>query len=316
MIYGASLGAFVARCSALAIRIRSPFRDKRIALAGAKKRIAILLMPPILSACAAVTGYPAQPGSLPTTVTSLSGNALEALIAEYNSSTAAADRKKAIRNQIIYSDISQIDQSFNEFKRSLNSQQNILSIGTDFAALTLAGLGATVAGAGTKAALAAASAGVIGAKAAIDKDILYQKTITALVTEMEAQRSQVFARLITNMNSDAAKYPLEASSKDIQDYYQAGTLVNALEGVSQSAGAKAQEAAADVSRALTANYNYTSLSQKIEAFWMPDGRTVDKANEQRLQSCMTQNRVPGSIPFLINAGTEADKTAVISCLGP
>jgi len=281
------------------------------------KRIILLLVPLVLSACAAVTGYPKQPQSLPTTITSLDNNTLSALIAEYNNTNTSADRKKTIRNRIIYSDISQIDQKFNDFKVRLNSQENILSIGADFTALTLAGLGATVASAGTKAALAAASAGVIGAKAGIDKDVLYQKTITALVTEMEAQRSQVFARIITNTNSDVAKYPLEAASKDLQDYYQAGTLVNALEGVNQSAGEKAQAADAKVAKALSANYSYTDLSKKIESYWKPDGIRNDE-NAKQIKDCMKQVKTRAdSITMFINseAGTESERSAVISCLG-
>lgn len=280
-------------------------------------RLLVLLLALVtLAACAAVTGYPGQPDSLPTTVTSLDQTTLKALVAEYNNPGTSADRRMAIRNQIIYSDISQIDQNFNDFKVSINRQQNLLSIGTDFVSLTLAGLGATIGDAGTKAALAAASAGVIGAKASIDKDVLYQKTVTALVTEMEAGRSFVFAKMLTSMNSDVTKYPLEAASKDLQDYYQAGTLINALEGVNESASAKATDASARVTAALSAQYNYSpTLSKKIESFWMPDGHSVNAANQARLLLCMTQNKVAGSIPFLINGGADADRSAVISCLG-
>lgn len=279
------------------------------------KRFVPVLLPLALGACSIVNGYPAQPDNLPTTVTSLDPKTLNNLVTEYNNNATAEERKKAIRNQIIFSDISQIDKNFNSFKSDLNSQENILRLGTDFIGLALAGLGATIPGAGTKAALAAASAGVIGANAAIDKDVLYQKTIIALVTEMEAQRSQEFAKIITNTNSDTTKYPLEFASKDLQDYYQAGTLVNALEGVNQSASTKAQTGKNQVAAALSAQYNYTNLSKKIESYWIPDGKTVNTPNEQKINACMTQKNIVGSIPFLINGGTEGDKAAIISCLG-
>lgn len=275
----------------------------------------MLLLLLALSGCAAVRGYPDQPNSLPTTVASLDEGTLNTLIAKYNDPNTPENDKQTIRNQIIYSNISQIDQKFNDFKVALNSQENLNSIGADFVTLVLAGLGATTGNATTKAALAAASVGVIGAKAAIDRDVLYKNTITALTTEMEAQRSQVFARLITNMKSSTTVYPLEACSKDLQDYYQAGTLVNAIQGINQSAGQKAQGATDQVAAALSGTYSFDDSSKKILSFWMPDGKIVNSDNSSRLQSCMTQNKLVGSIPFLINAGKKADRDKVITCLG-
>jgi hypothetical protein len=291
------------------------------------KRIVLLLMPLVLSACAAVTGYPKQPKSLPTTISSLDESTLSGLIAEYNSTSTSADQKKVIRDRIIYSDISQIDQQFNKFKVNINSQENILSIGTDFISLALAGLGATLGGAATKAALAAASAGVIGAKAGIDKDVLYQKTITALTTEMEAQRSLVFARIITNTHSDVVKYPLEAASKDLQDYYQAGTLVNALEGVNQSAGEKAQAADAEVAAALRSLPMSNSPSTQRIRNWLYSGpkdaqgkSTLDNTKfdsvqnwmkndttDANLQSIPPEQFIDGTYP-----GLEADRQRMLA----
>ena len=54
-------------------------------------------------------------------------------------------------------------------------------------------------------------------------------------------------------------------------------------------------------------YNYTALSRKIESYWMPDGKSVNKDNETKINSCMTKNQIAGSIPFLINAGTESTR---------
>jgi len=282
---------------------------------GGMKRPVLLFLSLGLAGCAAVTGYPDQPDSLPTTIASLDQKTLGERIVEYNKSDTSAERKKAIRNEIIFSNISQIDQDFNTFKVNLNRQGNVLSIGTDFVSLALAGLGATIGNSATKAALAAASAGVIGAKAAIDKDVLYQKTITALITEMDAQRSQVFARIITNMNSDVTTYPLEFSSKDIQDYFQAGTLVSAIAGITQSAGAKAQDASAQVANALSARYNYNDLSKKIESYWGWDGKSFNKDNDKKLKDCMADKKLGYSVPYLINGASDADKRTVTSCLG-
>ena len=67
--------------------------------------------------------------------------------------------------------------------------------------------------------------------------------------------------------------------------------------------------------AASGTYNYTDASKKLETFWMPDGKTVNKNNQTRITSCMTSNNINYSIPFLINAGNDSDKNTVVSCLG-
>lgn len=278
------------------------------------KHIALLLGLLVLSACSVVNGAPAQPNGLLATIGSLDSATLAALVSEYNRAGTDPARKKLIRNQIIYSDIAQVDLNFNAFKIDLNNQVNTINVSADFISLALAGLGATTGNVGTKAALAAASAGVIGANAAFDKEVLYQKTVVALITEMEAQRSQVFARIIVETNRDVTQYPLELASKDLQDYYQAGTLVNAIAGVSKSASENAQNGAKAVETALSAQYSYTDLSRKIRSYWMPDGQTVDVERQRMLGQCLAETKFAGSIPFLINGGTEGEKAAVVGCL--
>jgi len=61
-------------------------------------------------------------------------------------------------------------------------------------------------------------------------------------------------------------------------------------------------------------HNYTELSKKIESFWMPDGKSVSKSNDKKLKSCMTKSKIAGSVPLLINGGSERDKRTVISAL--
>jgi hypothetical protein len=272
----------------------------------------LILLP--LGACESIRGYPDQPPSLPTTLSSLDGATLSALIVEYNATITTAARKQVIRDQIIHSDLTQIDNKFNDFKIELSSQDNQLSLGTDFISLALAGLGATVGSTATKAALAAASAGVIGAKSAIDKDLLYQKTIVTLVAQMEADRKAVLATILTNMHSDISTYPLEAAGSDLQDYYQAGTLVDALQSLTQSAGVSEQNASDQVSQALSGNYSYDDLSSKIENYWRPPGGGFNLTNQAQIKACMTKNSVSGSITLLINNATDATKNVIIACL--
>jgi len=67
--------------------------------------------------------------------------------------------------------------------------------------------------------------------------------------------------------------------------------------------------------AASATYNYTDASKKLESYWMPDGKTFNKTNESNMKSCMDKSQITYGITFLINAGSDSDKNAVIKCLG-
>src|ERR1041385_2381654 len=107
--------------------------------------------------------------------------------------------KTNIRNEIIFARMRAYDITFADFEKRLYGDGNAVTLGSDLAGLILAGLTATTGNAATKSVLGAASAGVIGAKAAIDKDLYYQKTIPALLAQMEADRLQAKAPIVTGM---------------------------------------------------------------------------------------------------------------------
>ena len=77
-------------------------------------------------------------------------------------------------------------------------------------ALVLSGLGATTGGAATKAALAAASAGVIGAQGVISKDLYYQRTVPALLAQMEANRARATLVILQGIQKSESDYPHES----------------------------------------------------------------------------------------------------------
>jgi hypothetical protein len=74
------------------------------------------------------------------------------------------------------------------------------------------------------------------------------------------------------------------------------------------------QAASAVKTALSGTYSYDDTSKKIEAFWMPDGKTINQVNAKRIISCMNISKIEGSIPFLINARSKPERDAVITCL--
>jgi hypothetical protein len=151
-------------------------------------------------------------------------------------------QRAALRNEIVYARIRGYDIEFADFERRLYGDANEVTLGSDLVGLVLAGLTATTGNAGTKSALGAASAGVIGAKAAIDKDLYYQKTVPALLAQMEAARLSALKPITDGLQRSDADYPLQRAYIDLQIYKEAGSIPAAINTINKDAGNAKDEA--------------------------------------------------------------------------
>jgi len=181
-------------------------------------------------------------------------------------------RQSALRNNIVTARIYAIDVNFHNFVRDITTQQNLGVIGADWAAIGLATAGVLTGSAGNKTTLAAISAAILGAKASIDKDIFYSKTIPAIVTEMEGQRKLVLAQIYAGLKKSSDEYTLFQALADLDRYYNAGTLNGALVGLTTGAGMKSEEGNTQIAAVLSANYSFDDPAQKLRKFWKPDGK--------------------------------------------
>jgi len=190
-----------------------------------------------LCGCASLEGYPADPENTSNTLSTLSkyfdGTAAD--IASYNATNDDPTRTR-LRNIIVLSRIRAYDIEFSKFKRQLMGFGNSVSVGTDLIGLALGGLTATTGSAATKSALGAASVGVLGANTAINKDLYYQKTIPALISQMEANRGKAELAIVQGLRNSDAKYSLLAAYNDLDAYKDAGSIADAIATITTSAG--------------------------------------------------------------------------------
>jgi hypothetical protein len=107
---------------------------------------------------------------------------------------------------------------------------------SEFTQLSLNLAGTAVGGAGLKTLLAALSAGISGTNLAFEKTFIYESTVPALIMQMNADRSVIRNQILLRMNNDIDKYPWEAAIHDLIDYYNAGTLQNAINSIKKNAG--------------------------------------------------------------------------------
>lgn len=195
-----------------------------------------------LGGCASLEGYPKDPENTSATMTNLKPAFDGTDEAAYYKAASDDGTRTPLRDAIVTSRLRGYDIEFSGFERELLGYSNSLNVGSDLVGLALGGLTSTVGNAGTKAALGAATTGVLGANSAIDKDLYYQKTIPALIAQMEANRSKALLVIIQGLKLPNSQYPLEAALNDLDAYRDAGSIPDAVASITQSA-ANAQQAA-------------------------------------------------------------------------
>lgn len=198
-----------------------------------------------LSGCASITGFP-DPVIKPSDDLAQTQSYFSSGVMTTYSSLNGEATRRPYRDMIVYGRMHAYDVQYQVFLRALSREAGDTGIGGDLLALTLNGLGATTGDAPTKAALSAASEGVIGAQGDINKELFYEKTLPALVAQMEAQRTQVRATIEKGLATSDSDYPLPKALVDLDQFQLAGSLPGALSAISQDAGTKTVTAEADI----------------------------------------------------------------------
>ena len=184
-------------------------------------------------------------------------------------------------------------------------------MGGDIVVLALAGGGSIAKSSRTKARLAAWSAGVLGAKTAVDKEGYFNKTLPAIISQMEASRRTVYAVLAQGLSRPDAEYGLLQAKADLEDYYIAGTLPGALSAITKEAGK--QSDVADQKIAAIAEYKYTfgKTSESLLTYFQPADGKVDKVHEAAMLAWLKANTNVATVPeCLMGACSESQKAAL------
>ncbi len=238
--------------------------------ANPSKRAAVALIVGLTAACSAIEGYPTDPQNSAVTLNALQQKYFtDGVETQYEE--AQGDKRQALRDKIIYARIQAYDIQFSQFQRALNANANAINVGTDIIAVALGGLGAVIADVTTKSALAAASAGVLGAQGAINKDLYYQKTVAALISQMEANRDEAKASILLNLKQPDAAYPLRRAYVDLSVLNDAGSLPAAISAITQKADVAKTEAQAKIQQTVKLTYSTSATAKELDEWISPDG---------------------------------------------
>lgn len=200
------------------------------------QRIAILILllaGMMVGGCTAITGHPNRPFNPQVDMETLKPTTdLAFVLNEYRT----ASNKKEIRNDFINARIYFIDQSFEDYQHDLAREGVILDIGADWSQVALSLAAGVVPLAATKTVLSTVSGGIGSAKGSVDKNLFYKKTMEVLLVKMKANRAELLTQIQQRMIQGTALYPLTAALLDLEAYYRAGTLAQALVGIIETAG--------------------------------------------------------------------------------
>lgn len=219
----------------------------------------------VLSGCSTIEGGPPRLFTVAEEAGVARGRLIVAEDSYYSSGFA---KTKAVRNEIIAARMREIDSYYYVYEASLIRERQEVGFVSSIVSLALTGAIPLAGSLGTKSALGAASTFVQGGTKAFSDEVLFQKTVQVLATQMRAHRDMVAADIITRMRTlDLDAYPLSMALGDLDEYYAAGTIAGALIEIQKTVSAESR--AAETAKASVFEVKFaptTNLGTRIEAF--------------------------------------------------
>jgi hypothetical protein len=247
----------------------------------------------VLSGCTAFKGYPERSTDPSTDLLQLrpdiEANQITACLKETTDAAALT-----CRNRIIAARMYAIDIQFSEFEESLFQQTRSSGFAATVATLGLTSA-AAVAGGTASQILSGAAAFIIGTREAFQKEVLAERTLVAIHMAMRAGRTRVAVRLRDGLRSPLSEYPLALGLADLNAYYDAGTILGSLIGITEAVGAEEQRAQQDL--LVVSTIARTEAATFLQGLIAAPGRDVSRVRDiqNRIRAEMDKQGVPSDI---------------------
>jgi len=138
------------------------------------------------------------------------------------------------RNNIVTLRMYAIDQNYTVYESQLTHETQESGLGESLINLVLTGTASVAPTAEVGKALSAAATGITGASAAYDQKILLSQSVQNLETQMRADRNAQAAVILESLRCPLENYNVGMALSDLEIYYRAGTLPNALIALSKT----------------------------------------------------------------------------------
>jgi PBP1b-binding outer membrane lipoprotein LpoB len=265
-----------------------------------KSVITVLCVMLLLSGCATMASAPKRSGDVNAELKALKPYFSADVIATYN---GKGDGQKKYRDEVVFARIRAIDLNYTQFINDISREDKGMNIGTDTAVLLLDAAGALSKISSTQAIFAQSSGVLTGVKASIDKNAYYDKTLYALISQMQASRQAALFTLYNGLETGVDQYPLLKALIDVESYYQAGTILGAVTAITKSSGEQKAIADKEIIEIKKGQHVKDNAGTTILHFWMPNGKKINTINEQTIKDWMKKNGLDTkviSIPLFIH----------------
>ena len=211
----------------------------------------ILICILILSGCAGVTqGRPVRANYQDPIVKSL--------VEKYSAKDTIFTNQSSItmkqRNQVLDDLIFLTDVNYHSFENELYQGKAFFDTTGDLAILGLGAAGSLVTHSATQAIISAISGGIAGTRVSINKNFFHEFSTQALVAKMQSTRKAKLEIIRKAMTLTVSDYSLSRGLSDIADYYNAGTIVGALQDIVADAGVDKKKADDEIKNMVKVKY--------------------------------------------------------------
>lgn len=206
-----------------------------------------------ISSCAALDGMPEPVFNSDSVVETVSSNYGFATaighMAEISASNYTGNENpRTYRDQVAAAYLMAIDTRYLEFRQHLSQSLKGGNIGFDLAILGLTGVGAMWGRVASD--FSAAATGFAGARASVNRELYFERTLPALVSLMEAGRLEVRSRITAGLNQPVNEYTIQELFADLHSYEVAASLDTAIQRASELAASASSDARYDFSQAV------------------------------------------------------------------
>jgi hypothetical protein len=187
----------------------------------------------------------AAPSAPKVMKTGYSVNDYKADVSIYEKSLSGEDptgtgKAKQIRNKIVYSLMAEIDRTYGDYTVGLYTGKGFVGVGGDSMVLGLTAASTIATHTPTKTILSALGTALTGVNLSFDKNFFAQQTYQAIAIAMQTRRDKARLSMVASLDKSAIEYPLEAARRDLNAYFNAGTLPGGLQELQEEAGAAAK----------------------------------------------------------------------------
>ncbi|MGN7713709.1 hypothetical protein [Agrobacterium radiobacter] len=223
--------------------------------------------------------------------------------------------RKSFRDAYVYCRMRAINSNYYAYDADLTREMQTTGFSAAVTNIALTSVASQISAVKAKDILSATAAGLTGVKAAYDKDILVNRTVQLIQSQMHASRVEVGNRIISRLKLPVEDYPLMLALIDLQDYYQAGTFGNGLNDVRDAIGERTLEATSTRDMVIVRGASASDPQiQALHAF-LYGGTTDGKVNPNRfayLQSLL-KNQSKVALDYLAGEASPSVRSKLLEC---